>query len=86
MLSIPQTTLTPSRPTAGPWPCPCPWAQSVLGIGAFAREHGADIACVDERGMQDWLDSPKGARLAGVLICFGGEHHRLLGRLRTLGH
>jgi hypothetical protein len=37
--------------------------QSVLGIGALAREHGASIACVDEEGMEAWLSSPKGGKI-----------------------
>jgi hypothetical protein len=37
-----------------------PPIQSVLGIGAFARERGASIACVTEAGMEAWLASPKG--------------------------
>lgn len=46
--------------------------KSVLGVGALAREHGATIACVDEQGMESFLDSAKremmrqGARGQGV--------------------
>lgn len=32
--------------------------QSVLGIGAYARDRGARLACVDEAGMEEWLASP----------------------------
>lgn len=33
--------------------------KSVLGIGAYARERGAALACVDEAGMEAWLASPR---------------------------
>ncbi|KAI8467267.1 MAG: pyridoxal phosphate-dependent transferase [Monoraphidium minutum] len=32
--------------------------KSVLGIGAYARDRGAALACVDEAGMGEWLASP----------------------------
>ncbi|KAI8463606.1 MAG: pyridoxal phosphate-dependent transferase [Monoraphidium minutum] len=36
--------------------------KSVLGIGALAREHGAQLTCVDEDGMEAWLASPQPER------------------------
>jgi hypothetical protein len=36
--------------------------QSVLGIGAYARERGVPLACVDEAGMEGWLTSPLAQR------------------------
>lgn len=30
--------------------------KSVLGVGAYARERGASVVCVDEEGMEQWLE------------------------------
>ncbi|GBF95159.1 molybdenum cofactor sulfurase [Raphidocelis subcapitata] len=40
--------------------------KSVLGVGAFARERGAGLACVDEAGMEAWLHSPPVSEVGGV--------------------
>ncbi|GBF89223.1 molybdenum cofactor sulfurase [Raphidocelis subcapitata] len=39
--------------------------KSVLGIGAYARAAGAALACVDERGVDEWLESPLPLGAAG---------------------
>lgn len=45
--------------------------KSVLGIGAYAKERGAAISCVDEAGVQNWLKSPasSGEHQQTVLTC-----------------
>lgn len=54
-----QPHTNPLPPLAPPSPHPY-GTQSVLGVGAFARERGAGLACVDEAGMEAWLRSPQG--------------------------
>lgn len=65
--------------------------KSVLGIGAYAKQHGAHLHCLSLEDMQQWLDSPcsttpqqhhhhaafKASSCVNGLCCAGGSptHH-----------
>lgn len=49
--------------------------KSVLGIGTFAREHGAAISCVDEQGMEEWLESGAAASAKERLVYKKHDSH-----------
>ncbi|KAF8061336.1 malate dehydrogenase [Scenedesmus sp. PABB004] len=47
--------------------------KSVLGIGAYARERGVPLSCVDEDGMAALLAAPGGRELGGEVGEAGGD-------------